>query len=151
MEHRLAAILVADVIGYSHLVEVDEAGTLAALRIRRTNILQPLIVKFKGRIVKLMGDGVLVEFASTVNAVQCAVDSTTYWTPSFLATSAMGATFPRNVNVCSFVNRSKTKIFPAIFPVNREMVLETGSQQTATTAQTFLYRPLNYVSERISP
>jgi adenylate cyclase len=74
MERRLAAILVADVVGYSHLVEVDEAGTLAALKARRTEILEPLVTRHKGRIVKLMGDGVLLEFASAVNAVQCAVD-----------------------------------------------------------------------------
>jgi TolB-like protein len=74
MDRRLAAILVADVVGYSHLLEVDEAGTLAALKTRRTEILQPLIARHKGRIVKLMGDGMLLEFASAVSAVQCAVD-----------------------------------------------------------------------------
>src|SRR5688572_20589476 len=74
MERRLAAILVADVVGYSHLVEVDEAGTLTALKSCRTEILQPLVARHKGRIVKLMGDGVLLDFASAVNAVQCAVN-----------------------------------------------------------------------------
>jgi TolB-like protein/class 3 adenylate cyclase len=73
MDRRLAAILVADVVGYSHLMEVDEAGTLRALKSRRTEILQPLVTKYSGRIVKLMGDGVLVEFASAVNGVQFAV------------------------------------------------------------------------------
>ncbi len=71
---RLAAILAADVVGYSRLIELDEAGTLAALRERRRAILQPLVVQHHGRIVKVMGDGVLVEFASAVNAVQCAVE-----------------------------------------------------------------------------
>ncbi len=74
MERRLAAILVADVVGYSRLMEADEAGTLTALKSRRKDILQPLLTKHHGRIVKLMGDGVLVEFASAVNAVRCAVD-----------------------------------------------------------------------------
>src|SRR5712664_1898605 len=74
MERRLAAILAADVVGYSRLMEHDEAGTLAALKSRRKEILQPLVVKHHGRVVKLMGDGVLVEFASAVNAVQCAVE-----------------------------------------------------------------------------
>ena len=74
MERRLAAILAADVVGYSRLMERDEAGTLATLKSRRTEILQPAVSKHRGRIVKLMGDGVLVEFASAVNAVQCAVD-----------------------------------------------------------------------------
>jgi adenylate cyclase len=74
MERRLAAILVADVVGYSRLMEVDETGTLAALKTRRMEVLEPLFARYKGRVVKLMGDGVLLEFASAVSAVQCAVD-----------------------------------------------------------------------------
>jgi adenylate cyclase len=70
---RLAAILAADVVGYSRLTQADEAGTLAALKARRSEILQPTVSRHDGRIVKLMGDGVLVEFASAVNAVDCAV------------------------------------------------------------------------------
>jgi TolB-like protein/class 3 adenylate cyclase len=71
---RLAAIMAADVVGYSRLMEQDEAATLAALKERRKGILQPLVAQHEGRIVKVMGDGVLVEFASAVNAVQCAVE-----------------------------------------------------------------------------
>jgi adenylate cyclase len=74
MERRLAAILAADVVGYSRLMEIDEAGTLDALTSRHRNILSPLLSEYHGRIVKLMGDGVLAEFASAVNAVRCAVD-----------------------------------------------------------------------------
>jgi TolB-like protein/cytochrome c-type biogenesis protein CcmH/NrfG len=74
MERRLAAILAADVVGYSRLMEVDEAGTLVALKARRKGVLEPLVAKHRGRIFKITGDGVLVEFASAVNAVQCAVD-----------------------------------------------------------------------------
>jgi adenylate cyclase len=74
MQRRLAAILAADVAGYSRLMERDEAGTLEALKSRRRNVLAPLLTKHHGRIVKVMGDGVLVEFGSAVNAVQCAVD-----------------------------------------------------------------------------
>lgn len=73
-QRRLAAILAADVVGYSRLIEQDEAGTLATLKERRNNILQPLVAEHRGRIVKVMGDGVLVEFASAVNAVACAVE-----------------------------------------------------------------------------
>src|SRR5258708_39912129 len=73
-QRRLAAILAADVVGYSHLMEQDEVGTLTALKERRRGILQPLVAQHRGRIVKVMGDGVLVEFASAVNAVQCAVE-----------------------------------------------------------------------------
>jgi adenylate cyclase len=71
---RLAAIMAADVVGYGRLMEADEAGTLAALKERRKGILEPLVVEHHGRIVKVMGDGVLVEFASAVNAVGCAVE-----------------------------------------------------------------------------
>jgi adenylate cyclase len=74
VQRRLAAIFAADVVGYSRLMERDEAGTLVALKSRRKDVLQPLLAKHCGRIVKLMGDGVLVEFASAVNAVQCAVE-----------------------------------------------------------------------------
>ena len=74
MERRLAAILAADVAGYSRLMEQDEAWTLGALKARRRDILSPLVAQHHGRIVKLMGDGVLVEFASAVNAAACAVE-----------------------------------------------------------------------------
>ncbi len=73
-QRRLAAILVADVVGYSRLLGEDETGTLAALRERRKEIVEPLVHENGGRIVKFMGDGVLVEFASAVNAVRCALD-----------------------------------------------------------------------------
>jgi class 3 adenylate cyclase len=73
-QRRLAAILVADVVGYSRLMEADEAGTLAILRERRKAILEPTIRGYGGRIVKVMGDGVLVEFASAVNAVAGAIE-----------------------------------------------------------------------------
>src|SRR5262247_4758687 len=73
-QRRLAAILAADVVGYSRLMEQDEGGTLAALKERRKGILKPLVGEHHGRIVKVMGDGVLVEFASAVNAVACAVE-----------------------------------------------------------------------------
>jgi TolB-like protein/class 3 adenylate cyclase len=70
---RLTAILAADVVGYSRLIQADEAGTLGALKARRSEVLQPVVSKHRGRIVKLMGDGVLVEFASAVDAVECAI------------------------------------------------------------------------------
>jgi TolB-like protein/class 3 adenylate cyclase/tetratricopeptide (TPR) repeat protein len=73
MERKLTAILAADVVGYSRLMEIDEAGTLAALKSHRADLIDPEIVKWRGRIVKLMGDGALVEFASVVNAVSCAL------------------------------------------------------------------------------
>src|SRR5262245_23468001 len=71
---RLAAILAADVVGYSRLMEADEAGTMTALKARRTGVLEPLTAKHQGRVFKVTGDGVLVEFGSAVNAVQCAID-----------------------------------------------------------------------------
>jgi class 3 adenylate cyclase len=72
-QRRLAAILAADVVGYSRLVEQDERGTLTALKARRRDVLEPLLAKHQGRVVKSMGDGVLIEFASAVNAVGCAI------------------------------------------------------------------------------
>ena len=74
MSRRLAAIMVADVVGYSRLMEADETATLAALRERRKSIVEPLVREHSGRIVKFLGDGVLVEFASAVNAVKAAIE-----------------------------------------------------------------------------
>jgi class 3 adenylate cyclase len=74
VRRRLAAILAADVVGYSRLLARDEAGTLAALRERHNTVLVPLVSRHEGRIVKLMGDGVLAEFGSAVNAVQCGIE-----------------------------------------------------------------------------
>ncbi len=74
VERRLAAIMVADVVGYARLLEQDEAATLSALRDRRKSVLEPVISAHGGRIVKMMGDGTLVEFASAVNAVASALD-----------------------------------------------------------------------------
>lgn len=74
MERRLAAILAADVVGYSRLMEQDESDTLATLKAQRKEVLQPLVSRHQGRIFKFTGDGVLVEFGSAVNAVQCAID-----------------------------------------------------------------------------
>ncbi len=73
MERRLSAILAADVVGYSALMEQDEAGTFDRLRARRTELFEPEIAGHHGRIFKLMGDGLLAEFGSVVDAVECAV------------------------------------------------------------------------------
>ena len=72
MDRRLAAILSADVVGYSRLMGMDEAGTLEAFRAHRAELIEPVISDHSGRIVKQMGDGLLVEFTSAVNAVECA-------------------------------------------------------------------------------
>ena len=73
VERRLAAILAADVAGYSRLIEADEEGTLRRLKALRAEIVDPKIAGHRGRIVKTTGDGLLVEFASVVDAVRCAV------------------------------------------------------------------------------
>ena len=73
MQRKLAAILAADVVGYSALMEKDEAGTYDRLRAGRKELVEPEIEKHHGRIFKLMGDGLLAEFASVVDAVECAV------------------------------------------------------------------------------
>ena len=82
MERRLAAILAADVVGYSRLMGKDEAGTLEALKALRKGLVEPSIAERKGRIVKLMGDGFLAEFPSVVEAVQCAIDIQKQMAPS---------------------------------------------------------------------
>ncbi|WDZ75076.1 adenylate/guanylate cyclase domain-containing protein [Ensifer adhaerens] len=74
MEQRLAAVLAADMAGYSRLMEADEAGTLARLRTHRIELIDPAIAKNKGRLIKTTGDGLLVEFQSVTDAVKCAVE-----------------------------------------------------------------------------
>ena len=79
MKRRLAAILVADVVGYSRLMGVDETGTLASIKRHREELIEPKARQYNGRTIKLMGDGALMEFASAVDAVafatevQCAI------------------------------------------------------------------------------
>src|SRR3954469_4324771 len=74
IQRRLAAILAADVVGYSRLMERDEASTLASLKARRKDVFEPMVAKHQGRIFKEIGDALLVEFGSAVNAVACAAD-----------------------------------------------------------------------------
>ncbi len=93
MEGRLAAILAADVVGYSRLMGEDEAGTLAALKSQRDELIAPKVSEHNGRIVKLMGDGMLVEFPSVVEAVQCAVEFQR-------AIAARNVEIPANRQIC---------------------------------------------------
>lgn len=73
MQRRLAAILAADVVGYSKLMGLDEAGTHERLKAHRKDFIEPTIAQYEGRIIRLTGDGALVEFASAVQAMRCAV------------------------------------------------------------------------------
>ncbi len=73
INRKLAAILAADVVGYSRMMGADEAGTLAALKRHRETLFDPTVAAHNGRIVKLIGDGTIVEFASVVDAVNCAL------------------------------------------------------------------------------
>ena len=73
MDRRLVAIMATDIVGYSRLIEADEPGTLAAIKVLRRELIDPLLAEHHGRIVKLMGDGAFVEFGSVVDAVACAV------------------------------------------------------------------------------
>ncbi len=73
VQRRLAAILAADVVGYSRMMRDDETGTLAQLKTLRKEVFDPRIADHNGRIVKTTGDGVLVEFASAVDATECAI------------------------------------------------------------------------------
>src|SRR5580658_2821266 len=74
VDRRLAAILAADVAGYSRLMGADEEGTLARLKAVRKGLVDPAIASYRGRIVKTTGDGMLVEFGSAVDAARCAVE-----------------------------------------------------------------------------
>src|SRR6202008_1984437 len=74
VERRLAAILAADVTGYSRLIGADEGGTLERLRALRRELLDPKIAEHRGRLVKTTGDGLLVEFGSVVDALRCATE-----------------------------------------------------------------------------
>src|SRR5438309_7238409 len=73
-ERRLAAILAADVAGYSRLIGADEEGTLGRLRSIRAKVIAPIIAEHRGRLVKTTGDGLLVEFGSVVDALRCAIE-----------------------------------------------------------------------------
>ena len=73
VEHRFAVVMCADVVGYSRLMGTDEEGTLTRLNAVRGNLFDPAIAEHRGRIVRAMGDGLLVEFNSVVDAVRCAV------------------------------------------------------------------------------
>src|SRR6478735_7526442 len=73
MQRRLAAILAADVVGYSRLMGTDEIGTITSLKSHRRELVDPSIAEHRGRIVKTTGDGMLLEFASVVDAVSCSV------------------------------------------------------------------------------
>jgi class 3 adenylate cyclase len=99
VERRLAAILAADVAGYSRLMGADEEGTHAALKVYRHEIIDPKIAEHRGRIVRIIGDGLLVEFASVIAAVRWAVE----------VQRAMGE---RNAGL-----PQEKRIVPSIFPV----------------------------------
>jgi adenylate cyclase len=73
IERRLAAILAADMVGYSRLTGLDEEGTLTRLRALRRDLIDPAISEHRGRLVKTTGDGLLIEFASVVDAIRCAL------------------------------------------------------------------------------
>ncbi len=73
VQRRLAAIVATDVVGYSRMMGVDEAGTLAALKRHRETLFNPAVARHNGRVVKLVGDGALLEFSSVVEAVKCAL------------------------------------------------------------------------------
>ena len=95
MERRLAAILAADVVGYSRLMNKDEMGTLAALKACEAELIKPTVDKHNGRIFKRMGDGFLVEFASAVEVVECALA----WQHQQLACESQKLTFRIGINL----------------------------------------------------
>ena len=90
MKRRLAAILAADIVGYSRIVGADEAAALAALRLFRAEVLGPTVAGHRGKIIKSMGDGWLVEFSSAVEAVNCAIQTQERVSDNDLITLRMG-------------------------------------------------------------
>jgi class 3 adenylate cyclase len=94
VQRRLAAILAADVVGYSRLMEHDEAGIISVLKVRRRYVLNPLVAQHHGRIFKVMGDGVLVEFASAVDAVECAIELQKRFAPPWVILSKREMPWP---------------------------------------------------------
>src|SRR5579863_9930473 len=92
---RLAAILAADVAGYSRLMGADEEGTLARLKALRAQLIDPTIARHNGRIVKTTGDGMLVEFASVVDAMRCA----TQWQAAMAERVATGIAWRIGINL----------------------------------------------------
>jgi adenylate cyclase len=95
MERRLAAILAADVVGYSRLMSKDEAGTLSALKACEAEVIEPTIAKHNGRIFKRMGDGYLAEFTSAVDLVECAIS----WQNQMLSREGQPLSFRIGANV----------------------------------------------------
>jgi adenylate cyclase len=93
-QRRLAAIVSADVAGYSRLMGRDESGTLAALKAIRLEVVDPAIARHGGRVVKTTGDGLLLEFPSVVNAVRCAVE-VVIWFSGSANFCSKGATLSR--------------------------------------------------------
>ena len=104
MERRLAAIMATDVVGYSRLIRSDEEGTLAALKALRADLIDPKIAEHHGRVVKLMGDGMLAEFASAVDPLVFRKTSgsrsasgsiwATWWSTAMTSTET-GSTWPQ--------------------------------------------------------
>jgi adenylate cyclase len=74
LQRRLAAILVTDVVGYTRMMQADEAGTLSRLKALRVKFFDPVTERYGGRTFKLTADGALIEFGSASDAVQCAID-----------------------------------------------------------------------------
>jgi class 3 adenylate cyclase len=96
---RLAAILAADVVGYSRMMGEDEGGTLAALKACRRELFDPMVQRFRGRIFKVIGDGILAEFPSVVDAVRCAVDIQASMMSRAFGPSAKTITFRMGINI----------------------------------------------------
>lgn len=96
---RLAAILAADVVGYSRMMGEDEGGTLAALKACRRELFDPMVQKARGRIFKVIGDGILAEFPSVVDAVRCAVDIQSAMLNRAFGPAAKAITFRMGINI----------------------------------------------------
>ena len=137
MERRLAAIMAADAVGYSRMMREDEAGALALLHKHRAEVIDPGIAKHRGRIVKLMGDGLLAEFSSVVEAVDCAAEISAPWRRVMAALRASARWHFASACI-SATSLSKAMIYMVMASISRP-----GSKELpSTAASAFRVKPM---------
>ena len=132
VERRLAAILAADVVGYSRLMGVDEVGTLTALKAIRRELADPAIAAHHGRVVKTTGDGMLIEFASVVDAVACALPFSAAWWLGMRASRRTSASSSASAST-SVTSSSMRRIFMGMASISRRASKAWPSRATSAS------------------
>jgi len=123
MKRRLAAIMALDMEGYSRRMEADEAGTLARHKACRLNKIDPSIALYNGRIVKDIGDGLLVEFISVVDAVRCAVDIQAVLAQGANGTDTDPLTYRIGINLGDVIHQDGDVFGDGVVPEPGTMIL----------------------------